>query len=281
MAKRGLGLGYIPKSSPVHRLAGASKLLMVVLISLACMITYDTRFLLAVIIGSCAMFAVSRVPLRDLKVILTLLVIFMILNNVFIFLFSPEEGVAIYGTRHLIADLAGRYTITQEQIFYQLNVTMKYFSIMPLALIFFVTTEPSEFASSLNKVGVNYKAAYSVSLALRYIPTLQREYFEISQAQQARGVDLSKNVKLIQRVKGLISIVFPLIVTSIDKIDTIAYAMELRSFGKGKHRTWYRYRPFTKADYAVVTVSAALIVVAVILGLINGGRFYNPFMTKL
>jgi len=279
MARRGLGLGYIPKNSPVHRLAGSSKLLMVVLVSLACMITYDTRFLLAVIAGSCIMFAVSRVPLRDLKVILTLLGIFMILNNVFIFLFSPEEGVSIYGTRHLIADLAGRYTITQEQLFYQLNVTLKYFSIMPLALIFFVTTEPSEFASSLNKVGVNYKAAYSVSLALRYIPTLQREYFEISQAQQARGVDISKNVKLIYRLKGLISIVFPLIVTSIDKIDIIAYAMELRSFGKNRHRTWFRYRPFTIADYIVVIVSASLIAVAVVLGIINEGRFYNPFLT--
>jgi len=279
MARRGLGLGYIPKSSPVHRLAGSSKLIMVVLISLACMITYDTRFLLGVIAGSCVMFAVSRVPLRDLKVILTLIGIFMILNNVFIFLFSPEEGVAIYGTRHLIADLIGRYTITQEQLFYQMNVTMKYFSIMPLALIFFVTTEPSEFASSLNKVGVNYKAAYSVSLALRYIPTLQREYIEISQAQQARGSDMSKNVKLTQRLKGAVTIIFPLIVTSIDKIDIIAFAMELRSFGKSKHRTWYRYRPFTTADYVVVIISASLIVVAILLGIANGGRFYNPFIS--
>jgi len=278
MAK-GLGLGYIPKISPIHRLAGASKLLMVVLISLACMITYDTRFLLAVISGSCVMFAVSRVPLRDLKVILTLIGIFMKLNNVFIFLFSPEEGVQIYGTRHLYVDLIGRYTITQEQLFYQLNVTLKYFSIMPLALIFFVTTEPSEFASSLNKVGVNYKAAYSVSLALRYIPTLQREYIEISQAQQARGVDLSKNVNLLRRLKGAISIVFPLIVTSIDKIEIIAYAMELRSFGKSRHRTWYRYRAFTKADYAVVIISASLIAVAVMLNVLNEGRFYNPFLT--
>jgi len=279
MARRGLNLGYIPKKSPIHRLSGAAKLIMVVMISLACMITYDTRFLLAVIIGSCVMFAISRVPLRDLKVILTLIGIFMILNNVFIFLFSPEEGVAIYGTRHLIVDLVGRYTITQEQLFYQLNVTMKYFSIMPLALIFFVTTEPSEFASSLNKVGVNYKASYSVSLALRYIPTLQREFIEISQAQQARGADMSKNVKLHHRLKGAISIVFPLIVTSIDKIDIIAYAMELRSFGKSKYRTWYKYRPFTKADYAVVIVSASLILVAVLLGISNGGRFYNPFLT--
>jgi energy-coupling factor transport system permease protein len=242
------------------------------------MITFDTRFLAAIIVASCTMFAVSRVPLRDMKIILTLIGIFMILNNVFIFLFSPEEGVGIYGSRHLIADLAFHYSLTQEQLFYQLNVTLKYLAIVPIALIFFVTTEPSEFASSLNKVGVNYKAAYSVSLALRYIPTVQREYREISQAQQARGVDISKNAKLHHRVKGIITIVFPLIVTSIDKIDTISYAMELRSFGKNKQRTWYRARDFAAADYVVIIVSASLIAVSVILNVLNGGRFYNPFM---
>ena len=90
---------------------------------------------------------------------------------------------------------------------------------------------------------------------------------------------MSKNVKLHQRIKGVITIVFPLIVTSIDKIETIAYAMELRSFGKDKRRTWYRYRDFTKADYAVVIISASLIAVAVVLGFLNHGRFYNPFLT--
>jgi energy-coupling factor transport system permease protein len=278
MARKGLGLGYIEKNSPVHRLTGASKLIMVVLVSLACMITYDTRFLIAVIAASCTVFAVSRVPLSDLKVILTLIGIFMILNTILIFLFSPEEGVGIYGTRHVIVHIAGNYTLTQEQLFYQLNVVLKYFSIMPLALIFFVTTEPSEFASSLNKVGVNYKAAYSVSLALRYIPTLQREYREISQAQQARGADISKGAKLIARVKGLISITFPLIVTSIDRIETISYAMELRSFGKNKRRTWYRARAFRKADYVVIFASASLIAVAVVLNILNNGRFFNPFV---
>jgi energy-coupling factor transport system permease protein len=277
VARRGLGLGYIPKESPVHRLTGASKLLMVVLVSLAAMITFDTRFLAAIIIASCTLFAVSRVPLGDMRIILTLIGIFMILNNVFIFLFSPEEGVGIYGTRHELAHLIGNYYITQEQLFYQLNVTLKYIAIIPIALIFFVTTEPSEFASSLNKIGVNYKAAYSVSLALRYIPTVQREYREISQAQQARGVDISKNAKLHNRVKGIITIVFPLIVTSIDKIDMISYAMELRSFGKYKQRTWYRARAFTKADYIVVIISASLIAVSVMFNILNGGRFYNPF----
>lgn len=277
MASMG-GLGYIKRDSPVHRLTGATKLLMTVFVSIAAMITYDTRFLAAVVVGSCVFFAVARVSLRDLRVIITLIGVFMLMNNFFIFLFAPEEGVRIYGTRQELWHLFGNYSITREQLFYQLNVTIKYFSIMPIALIFFVTTEPSEFASSLNKIGVNYKAAYSVALALRYIPNVQREYHEISQAQQARGVDISSNAKLFDRIKGAASILFPLIITSTDKIETIANAMELRSFGKNKQRTWYRARKFAAADYIVIIISVVLIAIAAVLNVINSGRFYNPFV---
>ena len=44
----------------------------------------------------------------------------------------------------------------------------------------------------MNRIGVSYKISYSVSLALRYIPDIQREYKEISVAQQARGLELDK-----------------------------------------------------------------------------------------
>jgi len=275
---RSKGLSYVDKDTVVHRLTGSAKLLMVLFASLAAMITFDTRLLIVIVVLSCFMFVLAKVPVRDMKLIITVIGIIMFMNIVLTFLFSPEEGVRIYGTRTEIVHLIGRYYLTQEQLFYQANLAIKYMAILPLALIFFVTTEPSEFAASLNSVGVNYKVAYSVTLALRYIPTIQREYRDISQAQQARGTDISKNVKLRKRIKGMVTILFPLIVTSIDRIDRISNAMELRSFGKNKKRTWYRYRPFKAMDYVVIIVSAALIVAAIVMAFVNNGRFLNPFV---
>jgi len=271
-------LGYIHRSTAVHRLTGASKLLMVLLVSIAAMITYDTRFLAVIIAGSVFMFSLARIRLSELKTILLLIAVFMALNNLFIFLFSPEEGVRIYGSRQEIIRLFGSYALTREQLFYQLNVTIKYFSIMPLAFIFFVTTDPSEFASSLHQIGVSYKAGYAVALSLRYIPDVRRTYHEISQAQQARGIDLSRKAKLSARMKGVTAILFPLVFSSLDRIETISNAMELRSFGKDKKRTWYRGRPFTRWDYLVICVSALMVAMAIALNALNGGRFYNPFM---
>jgi energy-coupling factor transport system permease protein len=201
---------------------------------------------------------------------------FLLLNNLAIFLFSPGQGTLIYGTSHVLAHIAGRYDLTAEQLFYQLNVTLKYLAIIPSALVFFATTDPGEFASSLNKIGVPYKAAYSVALALRYIPDIQRAYTTISQAQQARGVDLSKKAPLSKRLAGASAILFPLVLTSVERIDTIANAMELRGFGKHKKRTWYPERPFTRLDFVFMGASLLLPLAAFAL-LLSRGRFYNPF----
>ena len=272
------GLGYSPGDTLVHRLTGASKAMMVLLVSLAAMISYDTRFLLVVVAFSVAMLLASRVPLKNLKNVFIFIGIFMIFNNILHFLFSPEHGVDIYGTRTELGHLFGGYYLVLEQLFFQLNVTIKYFAILPIALIFFVTTEPSEFAASLNKIGLNYKFAYSISLAMRYIPDVQREYWDISQAQQARGVDMSREAKLPARIKGMVSILLPLIVTSIDKIERIANAMELRSFGKKPRRSWYRGRSFGPQDYVLLVTSIGFVAASLILVIINGGRFFNPFV---
>lgn len=64
-----------------------------------------------------------------------------------------------------------------RRTFYLFNLVLKYFSTIPLALLFILTTNPSQFASSLNKIGLPYRSSYSVSLALRYIPDMQEKFW--------------------------------------------------------------------------------------------------------
>ena len=168
--------------------------------------------------------------------------------------------------------------MTLEQLFYQFNITIKYFSIIPMALLFIVATNPSEFAASLNKIGVKYKIAYSVSIALRYIPDVQKDYQEISFAQQARGIDMSKKEKLSKRIKNSASILMPLIFSSLERIETISSAMELRAFGKNKKRTWYNEREFKKGDYITIIIAMVLLILSILATKANNGRFYNPFI---
>ena len=162
-------------------------------------------------------------------------------------------------------------------IFYMLNISLKYFVALPVAILFISATNPSEFAASLNSIGISYKVGYSVAIALRYIPDIQRDYHSISQAQQARGVELGKNEHFFSRLKNSVNILLPLILTSLNRIDTISNAMELRGFGKNKKRTWYTRRPFERRDFAALGLGVVLLVVSLTVT-IKFGRFYNPFI---
>ena len=271
-------IGYSDIDSPIHKLTGASKLIALIIWAVASMITYDTRVLLGMFVISIIVFKISKVEFKQISFVLYFILIFLLLNNIAIFIFSPYEGVQIYGSRNDLFKIAGPYTVTAQQLFYQFNITLKYFSIIPMALLFMVATNPSEFAASLNKIGVSYKIAYSVSIALRYIPDVQRDYQDISFAQQARGIDMSKKEKLTKRIKNSASILMPLIFSSLDRIEAISSAMELRAFGSNKKRTWYNGRPFKLGDYITILVVSIILIIAIMATISNGGRFYNPFI---
>lgn len=268
---------YIEKDSPVHRLTGAAKLVGLLLWSIASMTTFYTPLLAVLTVAAFLLFGVSHIKLREVGFMLKFTFVFMILNNVLIFIFSPQHAVSIYGSRTVLFEIAGPYVVTAEQLFYHLNVALKYTCSIPVVLLFVSTTNPSEFAASLNRIGVSYRISYAVAIALRYIPDIQREYYDISKAQQARGIEMSKKAGLVQRLKSVSVILIPLILSSLERIDTISNAMELRGFGKGKKRTWYEGRPFSRADIAVITGSIVLFGVSVMLTVLNGSRFYNPF----
>lgn len=271
-------LSYIKKDSPIHKLTGATKLICFLLWTITAMITYDTRVLVGLFIIGIIVFKLSKIEFKEISFVLYFILFFLFLNTLLIFLFAPYQGVDIYRTRHDLVHLIGPYTLTKEQLFYELNVVLKYFATIPMALLFILTTDPSEFAASLNKLGVSYKAAYTVSIALRYIPDVQRDYKDIAFAQQARGIDLSKNEKLIKRIKNSAAILMPLIFSSLERIDKISLAMELRAFGNNKKRTWFNIRRFEKQDYLAITILILLLFVAVAMVKINGSRFYNPFI---
>ena len=269
---------YIDRPSPIHRLTGACKLVCLIAWSLAAMTSFYTPLLIAMTVASLILFRMAKLKVKDISFMLGIMFVYILMNNVLIFLFSPDHGTSIYGTETILFKIAGPYVVTAEQLFYHLNVILKNACTIPIVLLFVCTTNPSEFAASLNHVGVSYRISYAVALALRYIPDIQREYRDISLAQQARGTEMSKKASLVNRLKAASSILIPLILSSMERIETISNAMELRGFGKGKTRTWYMSRKFSKMDVVSMVVCILLMVLSLAITYVNGGRYYNPFI---
>ncbi len=271
-------LNYLPRKSFVHSLTGTTKLAFFLLFTFASMLTYDTRVLLGLMAVSFLAFKVSRIRLSEVRFMLVFMGIFLLMNDLFVFLFDPGHGAALYGTEHVLIPLPGRFAVTAEELFYLFNISLKYFVALPVAILFISATDPSEFAASLNGIGISYKIGYSVSIALRYIPDIQRDYHNISQAQQARGVELGEKEPLMTRLKNAVSILMPLILSSLQRIDVISNAMELRGFGKHSRRTWYAKKPFTRSDVLVILLGVLLLTASIVITFHDGNRYFNPFV---
>ncbi len=269
---------YIDRPSAIHRLTGACKLVCLITWSLAAMTTFYTPLLIALTLGSLLLFKAAKLKVKDISFMLGIMVVYIVMNNLLIFLFSPDHGTSIYGTETVLFKITGPYVVTAEQLFYHLNVVLKNICTIPIVLLFVCTTNPSEFAASLNRIGVSYRISYAVALALRYIPDVQREFRDISLAQQARGTEMSKKASLVDRLKAASSILIPLILSSMERIETISNAMELRGFGKGKNRTWYSARKFSKMDFVCMAVCTVLMIASLLIIWLNGSRYFNPFI---
>lgn len=270
-------LSYEEKDTWIHRLSGVTKLIFFLLWSVTSMISYDTRVLAVMFVLSIIIFALSKTKWRQVGTVFKFIMFFLCINLIAIFFFSPNQGTKIYGTETPIWHLFGNYTLTKEQLFYEANVMLKYLTIIPAVFMFIVTTNPSEFAASMNKVGIHYNIGYSVALALRYIPDVQDDFAKIKHAQEARGIEMSKKASFASRIKNMAAIIFPLVFSSMDRIDIVSNAMELRGFGKNKKRTWYSARPFKRNDYITLGVVILFTIVAFCITFQDGSRFYNPF----
>jgi len=243
------------------------------------MYVYDIRIFLVILVFSFIVLRVARIRIKDLKYIFIYVGVFLLLNLILSFIFAPTYGSEIYNSYTLWFPIVGKYNVTYEQAFYQITKLFKYSSVIPLGILFLFTTDPSEFASSLNAIFVPYKISYAVSLTLRHFPDIQTEYNEISKAQQARGLDISRKTSFWHRFKNAVATMIPLIFSSLERIDTITNAMHLRGFSKYKTRTWYSRRKFQRIDVMALIICFGMAATALYVAIfINHGRFYNPFL---
>ena len=271
-------ISYEKKDTPIHKLSGFTKLVFFLLWCFCSALTFDTRILLVMIVLGGTIYVISGTKWKQVSSVFLAVMFFMVINLTCIFFFAPFQGCEIYGTRHDICHLFGNYFLTREQLFYEFNVFIKYFTVIPSVFIFLVTTDPSELAASMNMVGVPYTVSYAVEIALRYIPDIQDEFHRIRNAQEARGIEMSSKGKLIDRIKNTSAIIFPLLFSTMERIDVVSNAMELRGFGKHPKRTWYSRRELTSADYAVLVFIVLFFICSMIITFHDGNRFYNPFV---
>jgi energy-coupling factor transport system permease protein len=211
-------LDYQPGDSLLHRMNPILKLLIAMLICVACFITPLHAVVLSALAATLLTACVCGCGKWALGVVKSLAVL-----SIIIFII---QTLCIQNGNALIALPFGLKITDQGVSFSALFVLRLIASALPLALMLRVT-KGIDLANALNRnLRVPFKYAFAVSSAIRFIPAFADEMEEIVEAQTARGVQF--DAKGLKKLRLLIPLCVPLLLSCVRKAQTAAISAELR-----------------------------------------------------
>ncbi|ANJ70057.1 energy-coupling factor transporter transmembrane component T [Latilactobacillus curvatus] len=252
---------YIPGDSVLHRMDPRAKLLAsfyyIGIIFLAR--TWQAYALL--LIFTVALIGISRIKLdffiKGVKPLLWL-ILFTVLLQIFF-----TRGGHVYWQW-------GFLTLTQYGLINGAYIFLRFVLIIFMSTLLTLTTPPLSLADAIESILKPlkvvhfpvYEVALMLSIALRFVPTLMDETTKIMDAQRARGVDFGEG-NLFQQMKAIVPILIPLFVSSFNRADDLATAMEARGYQGGEGRSKYRILKWRTRD-TVAFITMGLLTVALL-----------------
>ena len=260
---------YFPGNSLLHKMDARMKIILTMCLIVAIFICKNIVSLGAMIIATFIVVAVSKIPFKTIgKSIkpLTIIIIITAILNIF------------YGKGEPLVQL-GKLKITVDGIETAVFMAIRIITLVVISSLLTYTTSPTELTDALErlfrplkvfKVDV-HSIAMTMTIALRFIPTLIEEIEKIMSAQKSRGADMESG-GLIHRAKALVPVLIPLFVSAFRRANELAYAMECRCYRGGDGRTKMKVVKMSARDY---------ISLAVVLTFVVGLIVINHFMKNV
>lgn len=249
---------YIPGDSIIHRLDPRAKLVasfyFIGIIFLAN--NWQSYLFLAIFTLSAIM--LSKVDLsffiRGVRPLIWLISFTVILQMLF------TRGGTLYWSW-------GIFSLSEYGIQNGLFIFCRFILIIFMSTLLTLTTPPLSMSDAIESLLGPFRVvhvpvheiALMLSIALRFVPTLMDETEKIMNAQRARGVDFGEG-NMIQKVKAVVPLLIPLFVSSFNRAEDLATAMEARGYRGGEGRSKYRVLKWSGRDTAVIIIFAVVTV---------------------
>jgi energy-coupling factor transport system permease protein len=230
---------------------------------------YAVLFLAFIVISMLAKVSFLSI-FRSLAAIWVMIIFVLILN---VFFTKPSLPAGVDPTPY-IAFSIGALNIYWLSIVNLLYVIARLVLIIMITNIFTSSTKPMEMTNALEwllwplgliRIPI-HKFAMALSLALRFVPTLQEEADRIIKAQASRGVDY-KQGKIKDKVKSIVSLIIPLFVSAFTSSGQLADAMEARGYDPNAKRTKYKTTHWSIVDTISLFLAASFLTGAILLAI--------------
>lgn len=248
---------YIPYDTIIHKLDPRTKIIAMILL-LVCVflpigyIGFAALLLLVFILLKVAKVKISSIY-KSLKPMWFMMIFILVIN-----MFLIQEGDVLF--------------VLFNRPFYTKAFTQTLMIIIRLVLMISVTTvltattKPLDLTYGLEFFMTPLKVikfpaheiAMTISIALRFIPTILEETQKIMKAQASRGVDLQEG-KLKEKISAIISLIIPLFISAFQRSEELANAMEARGYNPSGKRTRYRTLKFSSKDIFSLLISILIL----------------------
>lgn len=258
---------YYPGNSFLHKADPRVKIVSLVLFLVLTMLANNLASLGIVLAATLLLAFVSHIPakvlVRSLKPLVFLLLFTGVIN---LFFTEGETPLFSLGFLHIYPEGV------RSTVFILLRLVCL---VGGSSLLLSYTTSPLELAdaiesllSPLKKLHVPvHDFAMMMTIALRFIPTLTEETDKIVSAQKARGADLESG-GLIKKLKAMIPILLPLLISSFRHAMELADAMECRCYRGGEGRTRMTQLHTHPRDYVFLAALILLLAAVIVLNIL-------------
>ncbi len=240
---------YISGNSILHKLDPRGKLCMFLALIILVFVATNIYSVALVVATVALLVAISRIPLKlylkNLKSILFIIIFTSVLNALYV------------KTGTVLLDLHW-FAITTDGLLRAGLMSVRLMMLITLSSMLTYTSTPTSLTDGLERllsplrlIGLGnavHCMAMMITIALRFIPTLLEETNKIISAQKARGADIESG-GLIKRIKALLPILIPLLISAVRRASELAEAMECRCYNGGEGRVRMKQLKFGAIDY--------------------------------
>lgn len=249
-------LAFFSGTSLLHRLYPLSKLIWLILGTILLLTLANSWVILAltcaILIGLLMIY--PRIwQMRGFRlVILTgtvLFLLYLLFNKTGNILLNP--GVSLL-------------QITSGGLMTGLRFSGRFMAIVFLSYLFILTTDPSDLAYALMKIGLPYRYGFMLVTALRLGPILEVEGQTIYKAQLTRGVryDQGGPKKWVLLTTQFLT---PLLISALQRADLLVFSMEGRGFDQFPERTFRNRTKPSQLDLAFNIFMATITSICIII----------------
>jgi len=165
----------------------------------------------------------------------------------------------------------GPFDATSEGVDFAGQTLVRLFAISTSIGLFGLSTEPRSFVLDLERRGLSPRFAFVALATLEAVPAMVERASVIASAQRARGLDTEGSVRA--RLRGLLPLVGPVILSSLTEVEERSLALEVRAFGRPGRRHLLWQMP----DSSPQLLARGLVLLALVAAIV--ARITNTFPT--